>query len=187
VRIGYYSQHSAEQLELNKSPAEYLVSKFDANDKLRITTQQARKHLGSVGLESHAHTIPNRDLSGGQKARVALAELIIMAPDIIILDEPTNNLDLESIDALGEAINEFDGGVIIVSHDSRLICETECQLWVVEEQTLNEIDGGFDEYREEILNQLGEEINALGAAGDNRDFSSDSEDEYRQRRYDSSD
>merc|ERR1712227_557131 len=76
MRIGYYSQHSAEQLELNKSPAEYLVSKFDANDKLRITTQQARKHLGSVGLESHAHTIPNRDLSGGQKARVALAELI---------------------------------------------------------------------------------------------------------------
>ena len=83
-------------------------SKFDANDDLRITNQQARKHLGSVGLESHAHTIPNRDLSGGQKARVALAELIIMAPDIIILDEPTNNLDLESIDALGDAINEFD-------------------------------------------------------------------------------
>ena len=70
--------------------------------------------MGSVGLESHAHTIPNRDLSGGQKARVALAELIIMAPDIIILDEPTNNLDLESIDALGDAINDFD--VSLFSH-----------------------------------------------------------------------
>jgi ATP-binding cassette subfamily F protein 1 len=105
-----------------------------------------------------------------------------MAPDIIILDEPTNNLDLESIDALGDAINDFDGGVIIVSHDSRLICETECQLWVVEEQTLNEIDGGFDVYREEILKELGEEINALGAAGDNRDFSSDEDDFYQERR-----
>jgi len=171
VRIGYYSQHSAEQLDLNKSPAEYLVSKFSADDDLKITTQQARKHLGSVGLESHAHTIPNRDLSGGQKSRVALAELIIMAPDIIILDEPTNNLDLESIDALGEAINDYEGGVVIVSHDSRLICETECQLWVVEEQTINEIDGGFDDYRDEILKELGEEINALGATGDNRDDS----------------
>lgn len=174
VRIGYYSQHSSEQLELNKSPAEYLVSKFDGDDELRITTQQARKHLGSVGLESHSHTIPNRDLSGGQKARVALAELIIMAPDIIILDEPTNNLDLESIDALGEAINDYKGGVIIVSHDSRLICETECQLWVVEEQTINEIDGDFYDYRNEILKELGEEINALGATtggGDNRDLS----------------
>jgi len=177
VRIGYYSQHSAEQLELNKSPSEYLISKFDANDDLRITNQQARKHLGSVGLESHAHTIPNRDLSGGQKARVALAELIIMAPDIIILDEPTNNLDLESIDALGDAINGFDGGVIIVSHDSRLITETECQLWVVEEQTMNEIEGGFDEYRQEILSSLGEEINALGATGDNRDLSSSESEE----------
>merc|ERR1712176_1181491 len=177
VRIGYYSQHSAEQLELNKSPAEYLVSKFDANDDLRITNQQARKHLGSVGLESHAHTIPNRDLSGGQKARVALAELIIMAPDVIILDEPTNNLDLESIDALGDAINDYEGGVIIVSHDSRLICETECQLWVVEEQTINEIDGGFDDYRNEILKELGEEINALGktGGGDNRDYSEESD------------
>lgn len=175
VRIGYYSQHSAEQLELNKSPAEYLVSKFSADDELKITTQDARKHLGSVGLESHAHTIPNRDLSGGQKARVALAELIIMAPDIIILDEPTNNLDLESIDALGDAINEYEGGVIIVSHDSRLICETSCQLWVVEEQTMNEIDGGFDDYREEILKELGEEINALGATGDNRDYSDSQE------------
>ena len=69
----------------------------------------------------------------------------------------------------------FKAGVIIVSHDSHLITETECQLWVVEEQTLNEIDGGFDEYRQEILNELGEEINALGATGDNRDLSSEEE------------
>ena len=60
---------------------------------------------------------------------------------------------------------------MIVSHDSRLICETDCQLWVVEEQTINEIDGGFDDYRDEILKELGEEINALGATGDNRDDS----------------
>lgn len=79
-----------------------------------------------------------KDLSGGQKARVALAELCLSAPDVLILDEPTNNLDIESIDALAEAINEYKGGVIIVSHDERLIRETDCTLYVIEDQTINE-------------------------------------------------
>merc|ERR1719320_1533506 len=113
---------------------------------------------GSFGLQSHAHTVQMKDLSGGQKARVALAELTLSAPDVVILDEPTNNLDIESIDALAEALNEYEGGVIIVSHDERLIRETNCQLWVIEEQTINEIEGGFDDYRKEVLDELGEEI-----------------------------
>lgn len=79
-----------------------------------------------------------KDLSGGQKARVALAELCLSAPDVLILDEPTNNLDIESIDALAEAINDYKGGVIIVSHDERLIRETDCTLYVIEDQTINE-------------------------------------------------
>ena len=73
---------------------------------------QARKQLGSFGLASHAHTIKMKDLSGGQKSRVALAELTLSAPDVIILDEPTNNLDIESIDALAEAITEYDGELL---------------------------------------------------------------------------
>ena len=98
--------------------------------------EKARRALGSFGLASHAHTVRMKDLSGGQKSRVALAELTLSAPDVIVLDEPTNNLDIESIDALGDAIKEYDGGVIIVSHDERLIRETECQLWVIEEQVI---------------------------------------------------
>lgn len=74
-------------------------------------------------------------------------------------DEPTNNLDIESIDALAEAINEYKGGVIIVTHDERLIRETECNLYVIEDQTINEIDGDFDDYRKEVLDSLGEQIN----------------------------
>ena len=99
-----------------------------------------------------------KDLSGGQKARVALAELTLSAPDVVILDEPTNNLDIESIDALADALNEYQGGVIIVSHDERLIRDTDCQLWVIEDQSIEEIDGGFDDYRKEVLDELGEEI-----------------------------
>ncbi|EMP27864.1 ATP-binding cassette sub-family F member 1 [Chelonia mydas] len=81
---------------------------------------------------------------GGQKARVVFAELACREPDVLILDEPTNNLDIESIDALADAINEYKGAVIIVSHDARLITETNCQLWVVEEQSVEQIDGDFE-------------------------------------------
>ena len=77
---------------------------------------------------------------------MALAELTLSEPDVGILDEPTNNLDIESIDALAEAIGEYHGGVIIVSHHECLIWDTECQLWVIEEQTINKVDGGFDNW-----------------------------------------
>lgn len=79
--------------------------------------------------------------------------------DSRLQDEPTNNLDIESIDALAEAINEYKGGVIIVTHDERLIRETDCTLYVIEEQTINEIEGDFDDYRNEVLSSLGEVVN----------------------------
>jgi len=152
LKIGRFDQHSGEHLTADESPTEYLMRLFN------LPVEKARKQLGSYGLQSHAHTIKMKDLSGGQKSRVALAELTLSAPDVVILDEPTNNLDIESIDALAEAIGEYTGGVIIVSHDERLIRDTECQLWVIEEQTINEVDGGFDDYRKEVLDQLGEEV-----------------------------
>lgn len=135
--IGRFDQHSGEHLTAEESAAEYLQRLFD------LPHEKARKALGSFGLVSHAHTIKMKDLSGGQKARVALAELCLSAPDVLILDEPTNNLDIESIDALAEAINEYNGGVIIVSHDERLIRETECTLYVIEDQTINEVSVHF--------------------------------------------
>lgn len=152
LRLGSYNQHSADQLNMDDSPVEYLQKKYNIN------YQDARKHLGRFGLVSHAHTIKTKDLSGGQKSRVAFADLALSTPDVIVLDEPTNNLDIESIDALAEAINEFTGGVLLVSHDARLILETSCQLWVVEDQSITEVDGDFDDYRQEILEKLGEEV-----------------------------
>lgn len=153
LRIGRFDQHSGEQLNLDETPVEYLQRLFNLN------YQEARKQLGTIGLVGYAHTIKNRDLSGGQKARVALAELSLRAPDVLILDEPTNNLDIESIDALSDAINDFEGGVIIVSHDERLIRDTNCQLWVIEGQNIDEIEGDFEDYRKELLESLGEVVN----------------------------
>jgi len=152
LNVGRFDQHSGEHLTADESAAEYLQRLFN------LPVEKARKQLGSFGLQSHAHTVRMKDLSGGQKARVALAELTLSAPDVVILDEPTNNLDIESIDALGEALREYEGGVIIVSHDERLIRDTECQLWVIEEQNISEIDGGFEDYRKEVLDELGEEV-----------------------------
>ncbi|CAH1173645.1 unnamed protein product [Phaedon cochleariae] len=158
LRIGRFDQHSGEHLTAEETPAEYLMRLFD------LPYEKARKQLGTFGLASHAHTIRMKDLSGGQKARVALAELCLNAPDVLILDEPTNNLDIESIDALSEAINEYSGGVIIVSHDERMIRETGCSLYVIEDQTINEVEGDFDDYRKELLESLGEVINSPSIA-----------------------
>uniref|UniRef100_A0A8C1SNP0 ATP-binding cassette, sub-family F (GCN20), member 1 n=1 Tax=Cyprinus carpio TaxID=7962 RepID=A0A8C1SNP0_CYPCA len=152
LKVGFFNQQYADQLNMEESPTEYLQRNFN------LQYQDARKCLGRFGLESHAHTILISKLSGGQKARVVFAELSCRQPDVLILDEPTNNLDIESIDALSEAINEYKGAVIIVSHDARLITETQCQLWVVEDQSINQIDGDFEDYKREVLEALGETL-----------------------------
>ncbi|XP_030003704.1 ATP-binding cassette sub-family F member 1 isoform X2 [Sphaeramia orbicularis] len=152
LKVGFFNQQYADQLNMEETATEYLMRNFN------LPYQDGRKCLGRFGLESHAHTIQISKLSGGQKARVVFAELACRQPDVLILDEPTNNLDIESIDALSEAINEYKGAVIIVSHDARLITETQCQLWVVEDCTVNQIDGDFDEYKREVLEALGETV-----------------------------
>lgn len=153
ARIAKFDQHSGEHLTSEENPTQYLQRVFN------LDYQEARKYLGSFGLAAHAHTIPNCQLSGGQKSRVALCELALHGPHILILDEPTNNLDLESIDALADALSTFKGGVVVVTHDERLIRATDCVLYVVEDQSIEEIDGDFDDYRQEILEQLGEIVN----------------------------
>ncbi|KNC72873.1 hypothetical protein SARC_14566, partial [Sphaeroforma arctica JP610] len=110
-----YSQHFDDILNFDKTPVQYLV------DKYQLKYQEVRNKLGKFGLEGHAHTIPIKDLSGGQKARVVFVDLSFKECHILFLDEPTNHLDIESIDALIHAINEFEGGVICVTHDARLI------------------------------------------------------------------
>ncbi|KAL2080100.1 hypothetical protein ACEWY4_023893 [Coilia grayii] len=152
LKVGFFNQQYADQLNMEESATEYLQRNFN------LPYQDSRKCLGRFGLESHAHTIQISKLSGGQKARVVFAELACRQPDVLILDEPTNNLDIESIDALSDAINEYKGAVIIVSHDARLITETQCQLWVVEARSINQIDGDFDDYKREVLEALGETL-----------------------------
>ncbi|KAI3380454.1 hypothetical protein SNEBB_001680 [Seison nebaliae] len=171
LKIGRFDQHSGDQLELELKAVEFIMKVFN------LPNEKARKSLGSVGLPSFAHNVKIKDLSGGQKARVALAHLILSGPDVLILDEPTNNLDLESIDALADAIKKFDGGVVIVSHDERLITDINCQLWIIEDQKIVELNGDFDDYRTELLESLGESITQTPSIAANNAIYGSSEDE----------
>lgn len=155
VRLGIYNQHFVDKLPMGETPVEYLRRLFQDQ-----SYQQVRNLLGKVGLEGHAHEIKNRLLSGGQKARVVIAELVLMRPHILILDEPTNNLDIESIDALCDAIREYEGGVVIVTHDARLIESTECVLWVCGDQDVVVYDGTFEDYKQSILDDLHKQAQA---------------------------
>ena len=159
LKIGRYDQHSADQFDLRLTPVEHLQKTYN------LEYQECRKRLGSTGLAGFAHEVKINNLSGGQKARVALCDLACRNPDVIILDEPTNNLDLESIDALSDAIKNWSGGVICVTHDERLIRETGCELYIIENQVINRMDGDFEDYRKELLEDLGEDIVNNPSAG----------------------
>ena len=150
LRMGIYNQHFVDRLPMEKTPVEYLRGLFQEE-----TYQSTRNRLGRYGLQGHAHEIPMRDLSGGQKARVVFVELSLMEPHILFLDEPTNNLDIETIDALIDAINEFNGGVVLVSHDARLIEAAECRVWIVgENRDVVEFPGEFDDYKKSLLRKM---------------------------------
>ena len=118
-----------------------------------VSTEEARKYLGRFGLSGDLALNPIRVLSGGQKSRLAFAELAWRSPHILLLDEPTNHLDLETIEALAMALNQFDGGVVFVSHDERLIEMVADELWVVDKGeggkpgTVTVWHGSFEEYK----------------------------------------
>jgi ATP-binding cassette subfamily F protein 1 len=126
LRLGVYNQHFEDLLPFAKTPLQFL------QDQYSISETDARKTLGMFGLDGARHLVRIGELSGGQKARVVFANISLMRPHILILDEPTNHLDMETVDALIEALKVFQGGVVIVSHDARLITALECELWVCE-------------------------------------------------------
>ncbi|OMO92247.1 ABC transporter-like protein [Corchorus capsularis] len=158
LRMGRYSQHFVDLLSMDETPVQYLLRLHLDQDGL--SKQEAvRAKLGKFGLKSHNHLTPIAKLSGGQKARVVFTSISMSKPHILLLDEPTNHLDMESIDALADALDEFTGGVVLVSHDSRLIsriCDDEekSQIWVVENGTVNTFPGTFEDYKDELLKEI---------------------------------
>uniref|UniRef100_A0AB38Z7E3 ABC transporter F family member n=1 Tax=Paeonia suffruticosa TaxID=45171 RepID=A0AB38Z7E3_PAESU len=162
LRIGRYSQHFVDLLTMSETPVHYLLRLHP--DQEGLSKQEAvRAKLGKFGLPSHNHLTPIAKLSGGQKARVVFTSISMSKPHILLLDEPTNHLDMQSIDALADALDEFTGGVVLVSHDSRLISrvcedETKSQIWEVDCGTVTKFDGTFEEYKEKLQKEIRAEV-----------------------------
>ncbi|CAH1406468.1 unnamed protein product [Nezara viridula] len=149
LRFAYFSQHHVDQLAMNVSAVELLQEAFPGKP-----VEEYRRQLGSFGVSNDLALQPVGSLSGGQKSRVAFAKMCLSRPNFLILDEPTNHLDIESIQALGLAINKYTGGVILVSHDERLIRMVCQELWVCSNGTVKSLEGGFDEYRSIVEKEL---------------------------------
>lgn len=151
LKFGYFSQHHVDQLEMNVSSVELLQNSYPGKP-----TEEYRRQLGAFGVSGDLALQTVASLSGGQKSRVAFARMCMACPNFLVLDEPTNHLDIETIEALGKAINKYTGGVILVSHDERLIRMVCKELWVCGSGTVHSIEGGFDEYRRIVERELAE-------------------------------
>jgi ATP-binding cassette subfamily F protein 3 len=145
LRLAVFAQHHIEQLDLELSPVEQ-IQKYYPN----VETEKIRSHLGHYGISGNLALRPNYLLSGGQKSRVALALILMNKPQIILMDEPTNHLDLDAINALSIALNAYDGGLLIVSHDQNFV-ESVCKdIYVIEEKKCKKFRGDFNAYREHL-------------------------------------
>ncbi|KAJ1864673.1 ABC transporter ATP-binding protein arb1 [Coemansia sp. RSA 2703] len=151
LKLAKYSQHSNDQLDPNKSPIDYIRDKFP---QISQDTDFWRQQLGRFGLSGNHQTNPISTLSDGLKSRLVFAEIAQEAPGIILFDEPTNGLAPEAIDGLAEAIKEFNGGVVLVSHDFRLITQVAKELWLCENGEIVKFVGSIEEYKESLRKQV---------------------------------
>jgi ATP-binding cassette subfamily F protein 1 len=151
LRIGYYHQQIIENLPLEMTSIEYIKS-IDS----KLDEGQCRGRLGRIGLKKNETLDPCKtkigSLSGGQKARIALCAIQLQNPHIILMDEPTNHLDIESIDGLIEGINKFNGGILIITHDTYLIeSVNNCSIYEVNNNKISLFKGEFKDYCNKIL------------------------------------
>jgi len=160
LKLGYFSQHHVDQLDMNLNSVEFLASKFPGQ-----SVETYRAQLGLFGVSGDLALQSLLSLSGGQKSRVSFAAMSACKPNFFILDEPTNHLDMETIEALGKSLIAFKGGVILVSHDERLLKHVCNEIWLCKDNTVKRIEGGFDEYKKMIE----EEFQSIGTIHDGRE------------------
>ncbi len=146
LRVGYFAQHQIEELVPDETPLQHMQSLLPG-----ATPGEVRGQLGRFGFSGDKVNVAVRQLSGGERARLSLALITREAPHILILDEPTNHLDVEARDALVEALAEFGGAVVVVSHDRHLLGLIADRLLLVDGGTAKEFDGTLDDYRDTIL------------------------------------
>jgi len=155
LQIAYFAQHQLEQLQPNESPLQHL-QQIDS----KATEQSLRNFLGGFNFFGDMAVAPIAPFSGGEKARLALALLVWQRPNLLLLDEPTNHLDLEMRHALTLALQDYQGALVIVSHDRHLLGMTTDQLLLVANQRVVDFEGDLDDYRQ-WLNASGEKTTEI--------------------------
>lgn len=150
VEVGYFAQHQLDDLNPLETPYDYIVKLMP-----EATEAQRRAKLGTFGFSADKADTKCGNLSGGEKARLLLALTAFHGPNILILDEPTNHLDVDSREALVHALNDYEGAVILISHDRHLVDATADRLWLVKDGTVRAYDGDMDSYRSELLAERG--------------------------------
>jgi ATP-binding cassette subfamily F protein 3 len=146
LSIAYFAQHQLDELDEDGSPYSHVRKLMGEAPESKV-----RARAGAMGFSGKAADTLVMSLSGGEKARLLLGLATFFGPNMIILDEPTNHLDIDSRAALAEAINEFPGAVIMVSHDRYLIEACADRLWVVADRTVKSFEGDLDEYSRMVL------------------------------------
>src|SRR5450830_1377317 len=161
LNIGYFAQHQVEMLRHDESPLWHL-SKI----ALTVREQELRNFLGGFNFPGNMVTASIAPFSGGEKARLALTLIVWQRPNLLLLDEPTNHLDLETREALTEALAQFEGTLVVVSHDRHLLRATTDEFIIVADGRLQPFDGDLDDYKDWLFKtKLGKGTDVLPAAG----------------------
>lgn len=149
IRIGHFAQHHLEHLTPQQTAVEFMRSKYP-----NVEDQLLRAHLGSFGIGGDKALQPIYTLSGGQKSRVALAWITYNRPHLLLLDEPTNHLDIDTVSALLQALLEYRGGLLVVSHDESFITTLCEDIYVCQEGSVARFEGDFEAYRASIAKTI---------------------------------
>jgi ATP-binding cassette subfamily F protein 3 len=146
LRCGFFAQHQIEDLEADRTPLQHLADLMPNSGESAV-----RARLGRFGFGQEKALVPVRDLSGGEKARLNFALITHAAPPLLVFDEPTNHLDIAAREALVEAINDFAGAVVLITHDWDLLELTADRLWLVADGTVRTFEGDLEDYRNHLL------------------------------------
>merc|ERR1719397_72795 len=154
LKFGRFHQHLHEILDMEETALNWMLKTFPEEKEV----ERMRKFLGRYGLTGKQQTCAIGNLSDGQRSRIIFAWLSFQNPHMLLLDEPTNHLDIETIDSLAEAINEFDGGMVLVSHDFRLIMQVAKEIWVCEGGKVTPWKGDIYSYKKTLKKKCKDDL-----------------------------
>ena len=166
LRIGRYNQHSEDVLDLNMNPLDFMDSMYPdgivtTGGKKKMDITDWRGQLGQYGISGKRQTLPMLTMSPGFRARVVFCLMSLRNPHMLLLDEPTNPLDMDMIDSLALAIKNFTGGLVLVSHDFKLLDQVAEEIWVCDHKAITPWKGTIQSYKQHLRKQMADQAGKM--------------------------